>query len=117
MARRVWIIPSTKQEIIDKHTPIINPLKGKQRVAMTNAMLQEIKAAQRIAVGAALADAENNGCSEIVWGIPPALKNILRGKKLPLAYEEPEILLGPEPRDLEVEIDDLKARVEKLEDA
>ena len=56
-----------------------------------------------------------NSCPEIVTGIPPILKDILRFKKLPLAYEEPEPPPTPEPRDALAEIDDLKVRVKKLE--
>ena len=53
-------------------------------------------------------------CPEIITGIPPALKDIMKGKKLPYIYEEPE-LPSPEPeRNLAAEIDALKAEVEAL---
>jgi len=34
---------------------------------------------------------------------------------LPIAYEEPEVPPPPKPRDLEAELDDLKAKVKELE--
>ena len=56
-----------------------------------------------------------NNCPEIANGIPPALAGIITEAMLPCAYEEPEHLHEPKPRDLLVEMDEFKARVEKLE--
>jgi len=62
-------------------------------------------------------EATANNCPEIARGVPPLLKKELWGQKLPLAYEEPEPI-KPEPqRDFPSEIDDLKARIVKLEKA
>lgn len=54
-------------------------------------------------------------CPEIVHGIPPALAGIVAEADLPTAFEEPQSPQAPEARILETEIDDLKARLEKLE--
>ena len=114
--RRIWIIPSTKQEIIDKHTPVIKGLKTKKaRGVETNVMISEIKEAQLKAVEAALVDADSNNCNEIAWGVPPVLILKLEGKELPRVYEEPEQPPSPEPRDLGAEIDMLKSKVDALE--
>ena len=112
--RRIWVINSTKQAIIDKHTPLIQGLKGKKRNAATAAMTSEIKEARSVAVNAALIDADLNNCPEIVWGVPPVLATILKGKKLPRLYEEPESPASIPPRDLEREFDDLKVIVNDL---
>jgi len=59
------------------------------------------------------ATAKLNGCPEIAIGIPPVLADKIG--VLPCAYEEPEFLSGEEPRNLEAEIDELKARLDDLE--
>jgi hypothetical protein len=64
-----------------------------------------------------IAEAASNNCSEIAKGAPPALKNQLIGKKLPLAYEESEPIIPEEPRDILKELDELKAEVEALKAA
>lgn len=61
------------------------------------------------------AEAAVNNCPEIVHGLPPRLREKLRGRKLPLVYEEPD---QPEPepmRDPLRELDELWARIENLE--
>ncbi len=67
-------------------------------------------------------DANLNNCSEVVNGIPPALQEILSEGLLPIAYEEPMLPESEPPRDLaaevtaqKAEIDELKARLVKLE--
>ena len=60
-------------------------------------------------------EATANQCPEIAHGIPPALKSILAGKKLPMAYEEPEAPLPEPPRDLIKELDEFKAKLATLE--
>ena len=62
-------------------------------------------------------DAKLNHCPEIVNGIPPTLRDIISEGQLPYAYEEPTLPLPIPARDLATEIDDLKARIEKLERA
>jgi len=62
-----------------------------------------------------IASAQLNGCAEIANGIPPALEGIISKFQLPIAYEEPEVPPPPKPRDLEAELDDLKAKVKELE--
>lgn len=60
-------------------------------------------------------DAKANNCSEVANGIPPVLEGTVDEAGLPMAYEEPEPI-EPEPvRDLATEIDEIKARVRKLE--
>lgn len=59
--------------------------------------------------------AKANNCPEIANGIPPILEGVVDEARLPMAYEEPEPI-EPEPvRDLATEIDEIKARVRKLE--
>ena len=79
-----------------------------------------------------IVEAKANNCPEIVKGIPPALEGLgkwvevaedepavfklfVTEDMLPCAYEEPEQIEAEPPRDLAKEIDELKARVEKLE--
>jgi len=63
----------------------------------------------------AIGDAKAANCPEIVHGIPPALAGVIEEKDLPFVFEEPEPP-PPEPiRDIAAEVDDLKARIEKLE--
>ncbi len=57
-------------------------------------------------------DAIANDCPEICVGIPPALMG--KVDRLPFAFEEPEPLQGPLPRDLEAEMDELRAEIEEL---
>ena len=61
------------------------------------------------------ADIDNailNGCPEIANGIPPVLRGIISPDQLPYAYEEPEAPPTPEPRNLEAEVDTLKAELD-----
>ena len=60
----------------------------------------------------ARADAIANNCPEICVGIPPALMG--KVDRLPFAFEEPEPITEPEPRDLEAEIDELRAEIGEL---
>lgn len=60
-------------------------------------------------------DALFNNCSEIAQGIPPTLQETISEKQLPYVYEEIEIPPSEPPRDLAVELDELKVRVEALE--
>lgn len=116
--RRIWIIPSTKKAITDKHTPVINRLKtSKARGVETNVMMSEIKEAQLREVEAALADADSNNCNEIAWGVPPVLSLVLKGKKLPRVYEEPDPPPEVPKRDLFAEMVALEDRIKKLEEA
>lgn len=62
-----------------------------------------------------LQEATANNCPEIAVGIPPALESSVSLKQLPFAYEEPMLPVPPPARNLAVEIDDLKTRIEKLE--
>ena len=57
-------------------------------------------------------DAIANNCPEMCVGIPPRL--IGKVGDLPCVFEEPEPIQGPEPRDLEAEIDELRAEIEEL---
>ncbi len=59
-------------------------------------------------------EATNESCFEIVKGIPPILKAKLRGKKLPLVYEEPEQTIPEPKRDYGIEIDELNVKVDSL---
>ncbi len=57
-------------------------------------------------------DAIAKNCPEIAVGIPPALAG--KVDKLPCVFEEPEPTVRPEPRDLEAEIDELRAEIGEL---
>ena len=57
-------------------------------------------------------DAIANNCPEICVGIPPRL--IGKVGSLPCVSEEPEPVAEPPPRDLEAEIDELRAEIKKL---
>ena len=116
MPRRIWIIPSKKEEIIDRHTLILNDLKGKKRRREeTTAMVLEIEQAKYVATQLALEDAQSNYCSEIVWGVPLSLSHLIDLTSLPMAFEEPELPISVS-RDILSEMDDLKLRIKKLED-
>lgn len=62
-----------------------------------------------------IADAKANNCSEIAKGVPSILRNKVRSKKLPLIYEEPELPAPLPAKDVFVELDEIKARLNQLE--
>ena len=53
-----------------------------------------------------------NNCPEICVGIP--LRLIGKVEDFPCVFEESEPVQGPPPRDLEAEIDELRAEIKKL---
>ncbi len=83
MARRVWIIPSIRQDLIDIKAPL-------------GAFAQ----ARRDAVESAMEDARLNNCPEIVWGIPPVLEGIITEEQLPCCYIEPEPQFVPKVKEV-----------------
>lgn len=56
-------------------------------------------------------EAKRLGCPEIVKGVPPILKKIIKTTSLPMVYEEPEPGPSLPPRDAIAELDDLNARL------
>jgi len=125
MARRVWIVlkytettewvqatapllvgesgePITGEPLFDDND---DPIMVEVLAQVSNEITQEARDA---------AAAEN--CGEIVLGIPLALQDIILVPMLPCAYEEPEIISKPTPivRDVLAELDELKARIDKL---
>jgi len=61
-----------------------------------------------------IATCKASDCGEIVNGIPPRLESVIEDKNLPCFFTEIIADIIPE-RNLEAEIDELKARVLKLE--
>ena len=60
--------------------------------------------------------ATSHNCPEIAKGIPPALKGIVTKAMLPCTYEESEPEFIPEPRNIEAEMDEIKAKIADYDD-
>ena len=115
MSRRIYIIPSIRQSILERYEDLLKQTKDKKSfIECRRARSSEIREVRQLEVGEMRSEAISIDCSEIVWGIPLALQGIITEDMLPCVFEEPEVEPEVETRNLSVEIDELKSMVTEL---